>query len=119
MLGEDEDAVICDFAETYHIYDIRALPPETAAILAAGLREGSRIHSKLSGISCSNVTYLLTAILDSLRTLIWMNTKDVEKGRNQPRSMTEKLIIKPETEQVAGFDSIDEFNRMRAEILGV
>ena len=42
MLAADEDAVICDFAEVYHVLDLRALAPPLAATLAAGLPPDSR-----------------------------------------------------------------------------
>ena len=41
MIATDEDALICDFAETYHIYDYRSLDVEYAATLAYGLRDDS------------------------------------------------------------------------------
>ena len=118
MLAENEEALICDFAETYHITDIWALPAGTAAILAAGLRDDSRIKSRMMNISSDYTTFLLTSILDALRILIWTNTKDAEKGRNQPKPLAERLVIKPESENIASFDTIEEFNRMRAEIIG-
>ena len=34
-------------AETYGVYDLRALPLQTAAVLAQGLRADSRIMTKL------------------------------------------------------------------------
>lgn len=43
MMNISEDALICDLAETYHIYDMRSLPLRTVATLSAGLREDSRI----------------------------------------------------------------------------
>ena len=42
MAARDEDALVCDMAETYHIFDYRALPLFLAARLACGLREDSR-----------------------------------------------------------------------------
>ena len=38
MLNAGEDELVCDFAETYHILDLRALPVPLAATLAWGLR---------------------------------------------------------------------------------
>ena len=37
MLALDEDAFICDMAQTYHVYDIRSLPLPYLATLASGL----------------------------------------------------------------------------------
>ena len=58
MVALDEDALICDFAETYHIYDYRRLPVEYAATLAYGLRENSRIRMVQSGLKVELNTLL-------------------------------------------------------------
>lgn len=47
MILTDEDALICDFAETYNVLDYRALPLRTAATLASGLRADARIFESL------------------------------------------------------------------------
>ena len=49
MIRFDEDALICDLAETYHIYDYRSLPVKLVATLSAGLRDDSRIKLKAAG----------------------------------------------------------------------
>lgn len=115
MLALDEHALICDFAETYHILDIYAIPVETAAILASGLRENSRIRTKIEGITCTTETYILTASLDALRTLVWQNTKDARKNKNKPKRLTESLELKKKKTQA--FDSFKEFDAMRKSIL--
>ena len=43
MIAIDEDALICDLAETYQIYDYRRLPVQTVAVFSLGLRDNSRI----------------------------------------------------------------------------
>lgn len=46
MAALDEDALICDFAETYHLrFD--ELPKDYAAVLAAGLPYTSRIMNAI------------------------------------------------------------------------
>lgn len=45
MISIDRDALLCDLAETYHIYSMRGLPARTLAVLAFGLRADSRIIS--------------------------------------------------------------------------
>ena len=50
MLREDEAALICDLAETYHIYDYRKLPPILVSTLAVGLRDSSRIKMRLNDL---------------------------------------------------------------------
>lgn len=48
MYAADRDALLCDLAETYGVYDFRALPVATVAVLACGLRADSRIAARLS-----------------------------------------------------------------------
>lgn len=66
MLGEDQDALICDMAETYHVLDIWALPVTLLATLASGLRENSRIKSKLAGIHVMPLEMVVPHISDVL-----------------------------------------------------
>ncbi len=51
MIAEDENAVICDFAEIYHIFDYKALPVRLAATLAAGFGANSRSMQKALGVA--------------------------------------------------------------------
>ena len=39
MIKTDEDALICDLAETYRIYDYRQLPAYQVAVFSFGLRD--------------------------------------------------------------------------------
>lgn len=66
MLRIDRDALVCDMAETYHVYDFRAIPVETLATLAAGLRDDSRIKMRVGGIEYVPPIILLARIADSL-----------------------------------------------------
>ena len=43
MLNTDEEALVCDFAETYRIYNYKEIPCKMAAIYAKGLKENARI----------------------------------------------------------------------------
>lgn len=49
MYAADRDALICDMAETYHIFDVWSVPVPMFATLACGLRSNSRIKMKLAG----------------------------------------------------------------------
>ncbi len=118
MLSEDEDALICDLAETYCIFDYRALPPSRVAVLAFGLRDNSRIKRKLSGQKIPTETMLLAAILDKLSVLVWMQTKDGQHGRNYPVSILSELTeSKTESPQgdIESYQSGEDFMRARAE----
>jgi len=81
----DEDALICDLAETYHIYDYKRLPVKLVASLAVGLRSDSRIKIKMERSKVSPDMMMMAAIVDRLTVLVWMQTKDGQHGRNQPK----------------------------------
>lgn len=116
----DEDALVCDFAEVYHLFDYKALPPKRVAALFVGLGDDSRIKRKLSGAKIETTTALLAIIADRLGLLIWQNSKDGQKGRNKPASIYEAIMSGGETrENVRGFSSVEEFeaalNQLRKE----
>ena len=92
MMITDEDALICDLAETYGIYDIRSLPVVTVATFSIGLKGDSRIMKKMSGMKVDNATLLQAAIFDRLSFLAWTKTKDAQHGLNRPESLVEKLM---------------------------
>lgn len=108
MIETDEDALICDFAETYNILDYRALPLNLAATLAVGLRADSRIMLKLTGQKIDYNTVLSAAILDRLSFLAWTKTKDAEAGRNRPESVVSKLMEEPKENNVVAFEDENE-----------
>lgn len=116
MIKTDEDALICDLAETYHIYDWRKLPVRFVATLAYGLSDDSRIKRKMSGNKVSIDTQLRALILDGISLLVWSKTEDAENGRNQPKSYYEFLMGKEESNE--GFESVEDFEAARAQILG-
>lgn len=121
MIAIDEDALICDLAETYHIYDYKRLPLISVAVFSLGLRENSRIKMKLSGSKISLEQSLLASIADRLGILIWQKTKDGSKGNNVPKSILATLNgeVKEEEESEARlFISGEEFLKERAKLLG-
>lgn len=113
MRTRNENALICDMAETYHIYDYLALPVKTAATLAAGLSPDSRIKRYLIGQKQTSETILLAAIADALNTLVWFKTKDGQRGVNRPASILKELT--EDKEEYAAFDSIEAYEAARAE----
>lgn len=119
MIKLDESALICDFAETYHILDYRALPLKTAAVLASGLRDNSRIMMKISGMQVSPETALMAAAVDRLSLLFWAKTKDAESGSNRPESILAKLTGENEKKDsdLQSFDTAEEFEAARQRIL--
>lgn len=69
MLSVDRDALLCDMAETYGVYDLRALSVDTLATLSFGLRENSRIKQKLMGHKYVPQEFLLACVADRLAVL--------------------------------------------------
>ena len=118
MIKMNESALICDFAETYHIYEYRALPARRAALYACGLRANSRIMQQLSGAKAPAETTLLAITADAMRTLVWQNTKDGHSGKNPPKSIL-RMIIGDENKVETDSMPVDEFKKWRASMLGV
>ena len=104
-------------AETYGVFDWRALPLVTAATLAQGLPATSRVARRLTGERITdNATILLAVIADRVGHIGWMFSQDGQNGKNHPPSLLEKLMGKepPET----GYDTGDEFLAAWAAITG-
>ena len=111
MIAMDEDALICDFAETYHIYDYRSLPATLAGIYAAGLRQDARINIKMSGYSAPVDTLLLASIADAMHIRVWQQTKDAQHNKNRPESILAKMLETKKPSELEGSDieSFDEW----------
>ena len=120
MLATDEDAVICDFAETYHVLDIGALDLQLAATLAAGLAPDSRIMRKLAGTKADDPLLLAALAVDELALIRWLQTKDGAEGTNQPKSVLAMLTSDASPAEPAGitFASPAEFEAYRAKLIG-
>ena len=118
MIKTDEEALICDLAETYHIYDYRQLPLTKVAIFAVGLKNDSRIKMKMSDQLVPMETLLLAGISDRLSVLLWRKTKDGQKGRNMPTMILDTLTVKKEKDSdVIVFSSGEDYQKTRNEIL--
>ena len=119
MIERGEDALICDMAETYHIYEMRSFRASYIAILAAGLREDSRIMMLFSGNKIRPSLLLQAASLDKLALLWWAETKDGQKNRNRPESVVESLTKenKQTEEPPIVFESAEDFNKTREEMI--
>lgn len=111
-----EDALICDLAETYHIYDYKRLPASLVASFAAGLRDTSRCKMILHGQKVAPEMLMLAGILDRVSLLLWTKTKDAESGKNRPRSIAEELLGTPKEEGVS-FATGKDFEEARQHIL--
>jgi len=118
MVRADEDALVCDFAETYHILDWRALSPMMAAKLAFGLSENSRIKRAMTGQQVSLTDTMLAAIFDKVNWLAWAQTRDGQKGRNRPKSILAEIVGSGKSESATMvFNSGEEFDAYRQKLI--
>lgn len=112
MIRLDEEALICDLAETYNIFDYKKLALNELAIFACGLRDDSRIKLKMSENILSPNQLLLAGIQDRLSLLVYSKTKDAEKRKNYP-----KLILDSFENKVDSFSSGEDFMKERERIM--
>lgn len=107
MLETDEDALLCDLAETYGIYDMAGVPIGTLAVLASGLREDSRIRMKMAGQAAELKTAILAGIFDRLGAMMGY------KGT----PISETLTPKKKEDDVMTFRTPEEFEDARKRII--
>ena len=112
----DEAALICDLAETYHIYDYRSLPVQLVATLSAGLREDSRIMMRLAGAPCSQETLLLAMIADRIELFRFGFLAD--KKNDGPVSVVDALYGKTNANSRVSFRTGDELEAFFAQFTG-
>lgn len=110
-----EDELICDLAETYHIYAYKEMDPLLIGTLCVGLRDDSRVKMKVSNSKITLEQALLGRIADELAFLSWTKTKDAQKGRGRPASILKMLT---EEKEVEAFKDADSFNDAWAAIVG-
>lgn len=121
MLTTDEDALICDLAETYHIFDWTALPLVTVARLASGLRDDARIMMKLSGQKVSTEKLLLAMIADNTGFVAWSKTEAAEKHPGRPPERIAPILLgvaepAANRNKVMSFSSPEAFEKALADI---
>jgi hypothetical protein len=120
MVAIDEDALICDLWETYQVTDWRALPLQTAAVLAFGLSGDSRIKKAISKAPAYDLSDILLAVIaDGVKLLAWMQTRDGQKGRNRPASITSKMTEVEKPKEFKTFETAEAFEAARARALGI
>lgn len=110
MMNLDKDALLCDLAETYHIYDYRSLPLHMVGIFACGLREDSRIMMKISETKVNTVQTLLALIADNTRLIAWLQSSDGARGTNRPKSLLSAINGEHRESNIETFDNGNEFD---------
>lgn len=117
MMNLDKNALLCDLAETYHIYDYRSLPLHMVGIFACGLREDSRTMMKVMGVKVNTIQTLLALIADNTRLIAWLQSSDGEKGINRPKPLLAMMSEEKYSENnIETFENgqqfDDEWNRL-------
>lgn len=116
MIAVDEEALICDLAEIYHIFDYKQMPPYKVAIFAIGLNNNSRIKLKMTGSKIPIELTALFGIIDRLDLLMWSKTKDGVKGINRPKSILSGLN-EEDADKISTYASGEDFEKARQKIL--
>lgn len=114
MIELDEDALICDLAETYQIFDYRSLPVKLVATLSAGLRDDSRIKLIAAGSPVSIDTLILSAIADNLALL----RAGFDKHGNKPFLFMEAISGEKKKKKTMSFKTAAEFDAALKRIRG-
>ena len=120
MIRTDEDALVCDLAETYGIFDYRSLPVGTVSTLSCGLRDSSRIKMRMAGEVLSFERMMLVNIYDRVNWLAWANSKAAQEGGEPPRALLGKLwgLEEEEKKEEFAFASGEDFEKARTKLLG-
>ena len=62
-------------------------------------------------------TLLLAGVADRLSIMLWQNTKDGQKGKNQPVSIVDQLTKQQIEREEVSFESGKDFEAEKARIL--
>lgn len=110
MLAFDRNAVICDLAEVYHIYDYHGVPVSLLGTLVSGLGPDSRIGMKLSGRKASMDTIMLVNICDILVAYIYSWSD--KSNQKRPDPMAPRFFDQdPIKKKPHGYSSGEEFKK--------
>jgi hypothetical protein len=116
LLRDYKKEIVCDLAETYHIYNYRDFKPSYIYVLVEGLKSDSRFKMALKNQKVDDLTLLNAKAVDLLSLLVWSKTPDAQAGRNRPKSLVDILLNDSEAEK-EGFDSEEEFMKEREKFL--
>ena len=116
MLDLDEEALICDLAETYGIYDYKSMPLRLISTLASGLRADSRIMLRISKDPEPRdveVT-ILGAIADRLAYISYILLKAMKADPEVPVPIIKAILgmdKKQSNEEALTFNTSEELDR--------
>ena len=120
MVAEHEDAIICDFSQYYHVFDIRSLPLRQAAVLACGLPAESRTMKNITGRKYSSNELLQIMLIDEIRDLQYLYVKShagKKKNIPRPKSLMNRLLGKELSTDVESYDSAEAYEAARKRII--
>lgn len=95
-------------AETYGIYDYKAMKPSLIATLTIGLPESSRVMRKYSGVNLTLDQMLLALLVDDLNNLMYGLSR--KKGK-KPQSIAKQLLNKDkkDKDELMSFRTADDY----------
>lgn len=111
IIADHEDALICDFAEYYGIYNYKSLPVRYLATLATGLRADSRVKGELMGVEQPPVGIMLVRVYDVINKLAWSIAGDGD----MPADAINVFLTGEKTED--GYQNGEDFEQARRAIL--
>lgn len=117
MRVSDEDALLCDFAQYYRIYNLDDIPLSKAAVLACGLPPESRTMRKLTGADYSAEQSILMGILDELRNIEYAYACAHSKRKPKKPKSIFTLLHKKEESEIKAFETGRDFEKARERIL--
>ena len=118
MACNDRDALICDLAETYHIYDMRQFPLSYIATLATRLPMNSRSVQAVNKLPVPFETFLLAQLVDEVRFFRYSFSNDAKHKRNRPKSIVQSLLdMNKPKENYEVFDNPEDFWALRNSIV--
>ena len=100
-------------AETYHIYDYRAMPVKLLATLVSGLGQDSRTYKSITKMPTEN-TLLISLLIDQIAVLNYR----LFGGKNPPKSIYKMLIGEDTEEAEDGYSTAEDFEKMWAKLGG-
>lgn len=115
MYGADRDALLCDLAETYHIYDFEALPVDKLAVLSYGLRDDSRIKMHMAGLTPVPEQAMFVNIADTLQLIRYQLF--AKKHDPKPILFTDRLLNTVKESNTVIFESGEAFEEARRKLI--